>query len=126
MAYDEELAVRVLTIIGAEPSLVRKPMFGGMAYMLLGNLACCVLSDDLTVRVPKDEYALALQQPHVPRDGLLRSPHAQLGRRRPRRNVRRCWSGRVGTARQPPSSCRPIDAPLPRRTATPRCPLAHP
>ncbi len=65
MAYNEELSVRVLTIIGAEPSLVRKPMFGGMAYMLQGNLACCVLNDELIVRVPKDEYATALQQPHV-------------------------------------------------------------
>ena len=65
MAYNEELAVRVLTIIGAVQSLVRKPMFGGMAYMLQGNLACCVLNDYLIVRVPKDEYATALQQPHV-------------------------------------------------------------
>ena len=57
MPYNEELAMRVLTTIGAEPSLVQKRMFGGMAYMLQGNLACCVLNDDLIVRVPKDEYA---------------------------------------------------------------------
>ena len=65
MPYNEELAMRVLTIIGAEPSLVQKRMFGGMAYMLQGNLACCVLNDDLIVRVPKDEYAAVLEQSHV-------------------------------------------------------------
>ena len=65
MPYNEELAVRVLTVIGAEPTLVQKRMFGGTAFMLQGNLACCVLNDDLIVRVPKDEYAAVLEQSHV-------------------------------------------------------------
>lgn len=65
MAYNEQLAERVLDLIGAEPSLTRKSMFGGMAYMLQGNLACCVLNDDLIVRVPKDDYAAVLSDPHV-------------------------------------------------------------
>ena len=65
MAYNEQLAERVSNLIGAEPSLTRKSMFGGMAYMLQGNLACCVLDDDLVVRVPKDDYATVLSEPHV-------------------------------------------------------------
>ena len=65
MAYDERLTERVLDILGAEPSLVQKKMFGGVAVMLQGNLACGVMRDDLIVRVPKDEYAAALAQPHV-------------------------------------------------------------
>ena len=65
MAYDERLAERVLGILGAEPSLVRKHMFGGVALMLQGNLACGVLGNDLMVRVPKDEYEAALAKPHV-------------------------------------------------------------
>ena len=115
MAYNEELAVRVLTIIGAEPSLVRKPMFGGMAYMLQGNLACCVLNDDLIVRVPKDEYATALQQPTSVRwttpaapcaDGSWSAP--------PQRQPTLHWPSGCATARQQPSLCRPSDAPHPR------------
>ena len=65
MAYDERLAERVLDILGAEPSLVQKRMFGVVALMLQGNLACGVIRDDLIVRVPKDEYEDALAQPHV-------------------------------------------------------------
>lgn len=65
MAYDERLAERVLDILGPEPSLVRKHMFGGVAVMLQGNLACGVLGNDLMVRVPKDEYESALAKPHV-------------------------------------------------------------
>ena len=65
MAYDERLAERVLDILGPEPSLVRKHMFGGVAFMLQGNLACGVLKSDLMVRVPKDEYEAALARPHA-------------------------------------------------------------
>ena len=65
MSYNEPLAERVSSVIGAEPSLTRKGMFGGLAFMLQGNLACCVLNDDLIVRVPKNAYAAALAEPHV-------------------------------------------------------------
>ena len=65
MAYDERLMERVLDILGAEPSLVQKKMFGGGAVMLQGNLACGVIRSDLIVRVPKDEYEAALTRPHV-------------------------------------------------------------
>ena len=65
MAYDEHLAGRVLDILALEPSLVQKKMFGGVAVMLQGNLACGVLGNDLMVRVPKDEYEATLTQPHV-------------------------------------------------------------
>ena len=65
MAYDERLMERVLDILGAEPSLVQKQMFGGGAVMLQGNLACGVIRSDLIVRVPKDEYEAALTRPHV-------------------------------------------------------------
>ena len=65
MPYNQDLANRVLRVLWAEPSLEQKPMFGGMAFMLQGNLACCVLVDDLIVRVPRDEYTDALQRPNV-------------------------------------------------------------
>ena len=65
MAYNRDLANRVLRVLWAEPSLEQKPMFGGMAFMLRGNLACCVLADDLIVRVPKSKYASTLQLPNV-------------------------------------------------------------
>ena len=38
MAYDEGLAHRVRTIMIAEPGLIEKKMFGGVGFMLSGNM----------------------------------------------------------------------------------------
>jgi TfoX/Sxy family transcriptional regulator of competence genes len=39
MAYDEELADRVRALVASEPGLTEKKMFGGLAFLLGGNMA---------------------------------------------------------------------------------------
>ena len=39
MAYDEELADRIRELIGDEPDLTEKKMFGGLAFLIGGNMA---------------------------------------------------------------------------------------
>jgi TfoX/Sxy family transcriptional regulator of competence genes len=39
MAYDEELAGRVRELLGDEPGLSEKKMFGGLAFLIGGNMA---------------------------------------------------------------------------------------
>ena len=39
MAYDEELAERIRTLIGPAPDLTEQKMFGGLAFLLGGNMA---------------------------------------------------------------------------------------
>ena len=39
MAYDEELAARIRALVAGEPSLTEKKMFGGLAFLLGGNMA---------------------------------------------------------------------------------------
>ena len=39
MAYDEELAGRIRDLIGGEPALTEKKMFGGLAFLVGGNMA---------------------------------------------------------------------------------------
>ena len=39
MAYDEELAGRVRTLVAGEPGLSEKKMFGGLAFLIGGNMA---------------------------------------------------------------------------------------
>jgi hypothetical protein len=39
MAYDEDLANRIREIVGAEPDLVEKKMFGGLAFLIGGHMA---------------------------------------------------------------------------------------
>ena len=39
MAYDEELADRIRELIGSDPGLTEQKMFGGLAFLLGGNMA---------------------------------------------------------------------------------------
>ncbi|HET9243563.1 MAG TPA: TfoX/Sxy family protein [Gaiella sp.] len=39
MAYDEQLADRIRTLIGAEAGLTEQKMFGGLAFLIGGNMA---------------------------------------------------------------------------------------
>ena len=39
MAYDEALADRIRELIGQEPGLTEKKMFGGLAFIVGGNMA---------------------------------------------------------------------------------------
>lgn len=63
MAYDKELAQRVHDILSGQPGLVEKRMFGGVGYMLRGNMACGIRGDDLIVRVGPERYEEVLAHP---------------------------------------------------------------
>jgi TfoX-like protein len=63
MAYDEGLATRVRDVLGDRPGLAEKKMFGGLAFLLHGNMACGVRGDDLMVRVAAEEADTALDEP---------------------------------------------------------------
>ena len=39
MAYDEELSARIRTLVAGEPALTEKKMFGGLAFLVGGNMA---------------------------------------------------------------------------------------
>lgn len=65
MAYDEGLATRVRELIGDRPGLAEKKMFGGLAFLLNGNMACGVHGGELIVRLAADETDSALTEPEV-------------------------------------------------------------
>src|SRR5215210_6297704 len=65
MAYDEDLAARVSDAIGVRPDVVERKMFGGIAWMLSGNMAVGVIREELLVRLPHDEAAEALLESNV-------------------------------------------------------------
>jgi hypothetical protein len=62
--YDEELAERVRQALGHVDVTERK-MFGGLCFMVCGNMACGIAGDDLMVRVGPDAHEAALTQPYV-------------------------------------------------------------
>jgi len=64
MAFDEGLAERIREIMEAtDQPFEEKNMFGGMSFMLGGNVACGVIGEDMCVRVGKDGNEEALAQP---------------------------------------------------------------
>jgi TfoX/Sxy family transcriptional regulator of competence genes len=64
MAYDEELAERIRAQLENEPGLTERKMFGGIAWMLEGNMAVGLMNDALLVRLG-DQVDAALQEPHA-------------------------------------------------------------
>jgi TfoX/Sxy family transcriptional regulator of competence genes len=65
MAYDEALAERVRELISLREDVVERKMFGGIAWMLGGNMACGVLGDELIVRLAPEDAERALAEPHT-------------------------------------------------------------
>ena len=65
MAYDQDLADLMAQDLGPLPGLSEKKMFGGLAYMLNGNMLCGVHKDGAMYRVGKDNEAQALTLPGV-------------------------------------------------------------
>lgn len=65
MVYNEQLAAKARALISSRKGFSEKRMFGGMAYLINGNVCCGVLKDDLVVRVGPDEYGAALAMPHA-------------------------------------------------------------
>ena len=65
MAYDEDLAQRIRYSLDQVPGLVEKKMFGGVAFMVNGNIAVGVHKDMLMVRVDPDRYEELMQLPYT-------------------------------------------------------------
>jgi TfoX/Sxy family transcriptional regulator of competence genes len=66
MPYDEELADRLRELLAGEDALTERKMFGGIVFMLNGNMSVGVWSTGgLMVRVGEDGADDALAEPHT-------------------------------------------------------------
>ncbi|HEV7937322.1 MAG TPA: TfoX/Sxy family protein [Solirubrobacteraceae bacterium] len=66
MTYDDDLAHRIREQLGDERGVTEKTMFGGLAFMLDGNMAGGITSGgELMVRVGPDASDEALARPHT-------------------------------------------------------------
>jgi TfoX/Sxy family transcriptional regulator of competence genes len=74
MAYDEDLANRVRELLASERGVDEKRMFGGLAFLINGNMSVAVSGQGgLMVRVPPDDTEKLLERDHV-------SPMVMAGR----------------------------------------------
>ena len=60
MAFSESMADQMRADLGVEPGLTEKKMFGGLCFLLHGNMVCGVHKDGAMFRVGKDREAEAL------------------------------------------------------------------
>ena len=87
MAYDEELAARIRELVSAEPGLDEKKMFGGLAFLVGGNMAVAASGQGgLLVRVDRAESAeLVASTPATPMEMRGRCPPESRTPRSPMR-----------------------------------------
>jgi TfoX/Sxy family transcriptional regulator of competence genes len=74
MAYDEALAERIRTLLGGRSDVADKQMFGGIAFLIGGNMACGVSGDDLMVRVERERLDELLREPGARRFDMRGRP----------------------------------------------------
>ena len=65
MAYDEDLADRLREHLAPLKAVTEREMFGGISFMVGGNMCCGVLGDDLVVRIDPTLHHDALTRPNV-------------------------------------------------------------
>ena len=65
MAYNEVLAERIRKLLARRKGLAERKMFGGIAFMLNGNMCCGVVDDRIVLRLGKDGSSTALKEPHI-------------------------------------------------------------
>jgi TfoX/Sxy family transcriptional regulator of competence genes len=65
MPYDESLAVRIRLALARRSDIDERKMFGGLAFLMRGNMCCGVVDDTLMLRLGNDGAAAALDEPHT-------------------------------------------------------------
>jgi TfoX/Sxy family transcriptional regulator of competence genes len=65
MAFSQVLAERLQRNLARRKNIEEKKMFGGVGFLLNGNMLVGVWKDSLIVRLGPDESDAALKEPHV-------------------------------------------------------------
>src|SRR5438105_4060341 len=65
MAFSESLAARIRDALARKKNIEEKKRFGGIGFLLHGNMLVGVWKNSLIVRVGPDSYEDALLEPHV-------------------------------------------------------------
>jgi hypothetical protein len=65
VAYDEKLADRVRKLLAKRKSIAEKKMFGGLAFLMNGNMSVGLHGGELIVRLDPSKTDAALARPHT-------------------------------------------------------------
>jgi hypothetical protein len=65
VAYDKRLAARVRALLASRAGVSERKMFGGLTFMVGGNMCCGVNGEELIVRLDPGREDDALARPHA-------------------------------------------------------------
>lgn len=66
MAYDEDLANRIRELVAGEPHITEKKMFGGLAFLVGGNMSVAASGQGgLLVHVDPEDTDVLVAKPHA-------------------------------------------------------------
>jgi hypothetical protein len=65
MPFDEALAARARAALADVDGLIEKRMFGGIAFLLNGNMCCGVHGEELILRLAPERAEEALAEAHT-------------------------------------------------------------
>jgi len=65
LAYDETLAARIRGALAPRDDIDERKMFGGLAFLMRGNMCCGVVGETLMLRLGNEGAAQALAEPHT-------------------------------------------------------------
>lgn len=65
MSYDSRLAERLANVIASRSDMKQKKMFGGIAWLLNGNVCVGIHKEWLVIRIGIDRAGLVLKEPHA-------------------------------------------------------------
>jgi TfoX/Sxy family transcriptional regulator of competence genes len=65
VAYDEQLAARVRTLLADRTDVDERKIFGGLTFLIAGKMSCGVNGNELIVRLDPEHEDEALARPHA-------------------------------------------------------------
>jgi hypothetical protein len=74
MAFDENLAARIRHALARKKGIEEKKMFGGVCFLLNGNMLVGVWREFLIARLGPDQGDEALLEPHVRKMDITGKP----------------------------------------------------
>ena len=74
MAYSESLAERIRQLVARRRGIIEKKMFGGICFLLSGNMCVGVWKNSLIARLGTERGAEALREPHVKKMDITGKP----------------------------------------------------
>ena len=78
MPFDEDIAKPIREVLSEECLAKEQRMFGGLAFMVKGDMCCGIVGQDLVIRIGADQQEKALSEPHVQTMDFSKRPMKDL------------------------------------------------